>query len=491
MIPQISTLAPASPAAPPDYTNTRSSDDAAAQAFRSVLGAGAKADEKAAASAGPAGEQPVAGSGEPQGTVPDHALPDMPDDSSATPIVIQTPAATADVRGATLSDATGALTDAAATPANVTGAAGPQTDKPDSQPTALLAGTVGTALLPPASTVLQHGQPPAAALPAPDVPASTTLAAAPMIPLDDVSTAWPASPAATPASETKGPAQAAPAQSAQTQSQAPPPSPGSALTPESNPDPTSVHSATPPAPSVMPAPLGAPAVPHMPRSAEAALLMRATDQASAAGDPVPKTPTDAESRHAAQQGSPPAVATVTSAPNLPGVTTPDVPATDPASLVSMPPADGLRALQPAPAHAAPLTSVQFVALPPETAPAIVQAVSQTGTNTVELVLKPEDLGKLRFEVTQNGDQIRIHLTVERPETLDLLRRNADQLLSEFRQAGYGGATLSFGQWGQGGQQNQPAAPAASPAAPTPSALRDPQTASTQPSSSGSGLDLRL
>ncbi len=67
---------------------------------------------------------------------------------------------------------------------------------------------------------------------------------------------------------------------------------------------------------------------------------------------------------------------------------------------------------------------------------------------VDLVLHPEELGRLRFEMTQTGDAIRIHLLVERPETLELLRRNADQLLAEMRQNGFSDASMSFGQWGK-------------------------------------------
>lgn len=125
-------------------------------------------------------------------------------------------------------------------------------------------------------------------------------------------------------------------------------------------------------------------------------------------------------------------------------------------------------------------------LPTPTIPALVQAVRQTDSDTVELVLAPEDLGKLRFEVTQTGDQMRIHLTVERPETLDLLRRHADHLLTEFRQAGFAGATLSFGQSGQGGQHGNPRPQARHPA------LHDPlPSAPPPPHQTGAGLDLRL
>ncbi|MDZ7906090.1 MAG: flagellar hook-length control protein FliK [Cypionkella sp.] len=73
---------------------------------------------------------------------------------------------------------------------------------------------------------------------------------------------------------------------------------------------------------------------------------------------------------------------------------------------------------------------------------------------VELVLSPAELGELRFEITQRGDQVQIVLSAERPETADLLRRNAEQLLIDFKNAGFAGASLSFGQWGSGGKGAQ-------------------------------------
>ncbi len=77
---------------------------------------------------------------------------------------------------------------------------------------------------------------------------------------------------------------------------------------------------------------------------------------------------------------------------------------------------------------------------------------------VELVLSPAELGNLRFEIHQRGEQLQIVLSAERPETLDLLRRNGEQLLSDFRNAGFTGASLSFGGWGAG--QNNGANPQA-------------------------------
>jgi len=68
---------------------------------------------------------------------------------------------------------------------------------------------------------------------------------------------------------------------------------------------------------------------------------------------------------------------------------------------------------------------------------------------VELVLSPAELGQLRFEIQHRGDQVQIVLSAERPETLDLLRRNSEQLLTDFRNAGFAGASLAFGGWAAG------------------------------------------
>jgi hypothetical protein len=77
-------------------------------------------------------------------------------------------------------------------------------------------------------------------------------------------------------------------------------------------------------------------------------------------------------------------------------------------------------------------------------------LAQAGqAGTVEITLSPMELGQLRFEMRQTGDQVQIILSAERPETLDLLRRHSDALLQDFRAAGFAGASLSFGGWGAG------------------------------------------
>ncbi len=92
-------------------------------------------------------------------------------------------------------------------------------------------------------------------------------------------------------------------------------------------------------------------------------------------------------------------------------------------------------------------------MPPTVVPMLVDAARALPDAPVTLTLTPEDLGALRFEMQSRGDTIHVSLTVERPETLDMLRRHVEQLTGEFRQAGFANASFSFaGGWGGGGQE---------------------------------------
>ncbi len=78
---------------------------------------------------------------------------------------------------------------------------------------------------------------------------------------------------------------------------------------------------------------------------------------------------------------------------------------------------------------------------------IVAAVSATPTGRTEIVLDPQELGRVRLSL--EGDESALVLTIqaERGDTADLLRRNADLLLQEFREAGYQNLTFSFSDQG--------------------------------------------
>ena len=69
-------------------------------------------------------------------------------------------------------------------------------------------------------------------------------------------------------------------------------------------------------------------------------------------------------------------------------------------------------------------------------------------DVIELQLRPEELGHLRFRMVQGEHGLLFSISADRPETLDLLRRHVDQLARSLSDLGYGGASFSFGEGGQ-------------------------------------------
>lgn len=108
------------------------------------------------------------------------------------------------------------------------------------------------------------------------------------------------------------------------------------------------------------------------------------------------------------------------------------------------------AVQPAvhtgPPGLGPPTVVQATALP-QLAAQLVQALSYRADGTTEIALSPDELGHVRVTLQTdalNPDRLVVMLNFERPETLDLFRRNADQLAEALRDSGFTGADISFG-----------------------------------------------
>lgn len=113
---------------------------------------------------------------------------------------------------------------------------------------------------------------------------------------------------------------------------------------------------------------------------------------------------------------------------------------------------------------------------------------------VTLTLSPEELGTLRFVVQETEQGLYLHLTVDQPATLDLLRRQADLLLSDLRQFGFHNASLSFaGQEGQANGQgrNDTHTPASTPPRQEEVLLSEPSRVATPPAIPGTSLNLRL
>lgn len=117
-----------------------------------------------------------------------------------------------------------------------------------------------------------------------------------------------------------------------------------------------------------------------------------------------------------------------------------------------------------------------------------------GETTTEVALSPDELGEVRLSFRPHetdASRIVVMMTFERPEAMDLFRRNADQLVADLKMAGFTGADLGFAQSNSGGgasagsdqrpSNSMPLATEAPPAAAL-AALRPGATAS---------LDLRL
>jgi hypothetical protein len=76
---------------------------------------------------------------------------------------------------------------------------------------------------------------------------------------------------------------------------------------------------------------------------------------------------------------------------------------------------------------------------------IAEMVRATADGTVEVRLSPEELGRVRLSMTPGEGGLHVAIHAERPETLDLMRRNVDLLAKDLRQQGHEAISFSFGQ----------------------------------------------
>lgn len=115
------------------------------------------------------------------------------------------------------------------------------------------------------------------------------------------------------------------------------------------------------------------------------------------------------------------------------------------------------ALSPVQSSAAPGSAAPAVGLtttPAQTSHAVHQITAQiaaeVGTKSgrdIEVRLDPEELGRVRITVHPREAGMFIALAVERPETLELLRKNAGELMSNLQEFDLSGATFEFSQEG--------------------------------------------
>ena len=101
------------------------------------------------------------------------------------------------------------------------------------------------------------------------------------------------------------------------------------------------------------------------------------------------------------------------------------------------------------------TMLSRVEMPRHIAMQLAQALQSSGLGrAVELSLKPAELGHVRMTLQTTDNVVMVHINVDRPETLDLMRRHIDALAQEFKSIGYGDAEFTFSQQNQSGDQTQ-------------------------------------
>ena len=145
-----------------------------------------------------------------------------------------------------------------------------------------------------------------------------------------------------------------------------------------------------------------------------------------------------------------------------------------------------------------LTNTATVTAAPETLraqfrPMAVALAAHPG-QTVELLLAPEELGRVRLVLNPAEGGISVRIAADRPETLDLLRRHSGELAQDLAALGFEGATFTFG--GEDRPAHDGAAPFAigDPAGfggPPPGFVTAALVSTPPTRMSAGGLDLRL
>lgn len=99
-------------------------------------------------------------------------------------------------------------------------------------------------------------------------------------------------------------------------------------------------------------------------------------------------------------------------------------------------------------------------LPRLIATQLADAVRSNPDKPIELTLNPEELGRVRMSFQTEAASLNVILQVERPETLDLMRRHIEQLAQEMHELGYDKVSFSFQQQRQDTASNGQSLPTA-------------------------------
>lgn len=93
-------------------------------------------------------------------------------------------------------------------------------------------------------------------------------------------------------------------------------------------------------------------------------------------------------------------------------------------------------------------------LPRQIASQLAEAARAAPKGEIEVVLRPEELGTVRLRLAPTEQGMIVHLAAERGETLDLIRRNLEGLLQDFRGLGFTTLGFAFGGSSARGQTAQ-------------------------------------
>lgn len=168
------------------------------------------------------------------------------------------------------------------------------------------------------------------------------------------------------------------------------------------------------------------------------------------GEPSP-APEMPEHLHTGMETAEPADVAADSAPipsplSTPQLNTAQTPAPHAPTVFDLPQVDGsgptLSTTPPAPTERDVPPVAQQVAI----------AVSKSDGGTIELALRPVELGETQISMEFEAERLVVTVATERSETQDLMRRQIDDLAREFRDLGYRDVSFRFEQ--QTGQQGQ-------------------------------------
>lgn len=133
---------------------------------------------------------------------------------------------------------------------------------------------------------------------------------------------------------------------------------------------------------------------------------------------------------------------------------------------------------------------------PETPRLVAQQVADviraSRDGTLEVTLRPEELGRLSLSFNGDGNTLSVSLSADRPETLDLIKRNLALLEQDLRDLGYDSLNFAFDDGGgRDGQSDDPRDPATAAGQSPATEDAQPPNANLSAHAARGGVDLRL